>query len=437
MATPAAKQRRGQRERMLDRDSAWRVLVNTLVADLEVIAERTTARVFEELPGYRRLSRERVLDGVRRTFRAGHRGLLERRPPGVEEQLPYARRCGQAAATEGVPVDELLHAYRIGLDVLRERVRADAPSGPHRDAVVLEALDILIAWNSSGMVSAAAAHRETELEIVRTEEQRTAAFVRQLLLDGMGRTDRRAHLELLGIDPDRPYYVICARPGEGIGASEVRGYFRLDETDNRACGVVALVEGYVVGLLSELPSGAVPVAVGASPATSIDRLAEAFPLALRALETAKASGVRGVFEFGSLGVAPAVFSDTDVGEGLVAKYVAPLERRGRSGQVILDTVDAYLSCDRALRATALALGVHPNTIRYRVGRFESVTGASLRRTADLVETWWALRRRSLTRGSIVAPHKERPPAFGALGRTADNSADVSLSPLTNSRSGAS
>jgi hypothetical protein len=138
-----------------------------------------------------------------------------------------------------------------------------------------------------------------------------------------------------------------------------------------------------------------------------------------------------VFEFGSLGLAPAALSDKDVGEGLVAKYVVPLERLGRSGHVILDTVDSYLSHDRVLRATAVALGVHPNTIRYRVGRFESVTGASLRRTADLVETWWALRRRSLTRGSVVTPHKDEPPAFGALGRTARNPSEVSLSPLTN------
>jgi PucR C-terminal helix-turn-helix domain len=423
MAMPAAKQRRGRRERIHDRDAAWRLLVDALVADLEVIAERTTTRVFEELPGYRRLSRERVLEGVRSTFRAGHRGLLERRPPDAEEHLPTARRCGQAAATEGVPVDELLHAYRIGLDVLRERVRADAPPGPHRDAVVLEALDIVIAWNSSGMVSAAAAHRETELEIVRTEEQRTAAFLRQLLLGGVGRTDRRAHLELHGIDPDRSYHVVCARAGEDIGTSEIRSYFRLDGSDGRACGVVALLEGYVVGLLSDLPRSPIPVVVGSSPPTSIDHLAEAFPLALRALETASAAGARGVFEFGSLGLGPAVLSDTDVGDGLAAKYVVPLERLGRSGHAILDTVDAYLAHDRRLRPTALALGVHPNTIRYRVGRFESVTGASLRRTADLVETWWALHRRRLTRGSVGTEHKEGAAAFGALRRSARNSSE--------------
>jgi PucR-like helix-turn-helix protein len=431
MAVPAARQRRARRERIVDRDGAWRLLVEALVADLDLVAVETTTRVFAELLGYRRLSPERVLDGIRSTFRAGHRGLLERRPPGEEEQLPHAQRCGRTAAIEGVPVDELLHAYRIALDVLRERIRADAPSGPHRDAVVLEALDIAIAWNSSGMVSAASAHREAELEIVRTEEEQTAAFVRQLLLGSSGRTDRRAHLELHGIDPDRSYHVVCARPLDGKGTSEIRRHLRLDDGDAGIHGVVALLEGDVVGLLSDLPRDTLPVAVGASPLTSIDHLAEAFPLALRALETASATGIGGVYEFGSLGLAPAVLSDADVGEILAAKYVAPLERLGRSGQVILDTVDAYLSHDRVLRGTARALGVHPNTIRYRVGRFESVTDASLRRTADLVETWWALRRRSLTRGSIVTEHKEQPPAFGALGRTARNSSDVPLASLTN------
>jgi DNA-binding PucR family transcriptional regulator len=31
-------------------------------------------------------------------------------------------------------------------------------------------------------------------------------------------------------------------------------------------------------------------------------------------------------------------------------------------------------------------------VRYRVGRFERVTGCSLRRTESIIEAWWALRR---------------------------------------------
>jgi DNA-binding PucR family transcriptional regulator len=38
------------------------------------------------------------------------------------------------------------------------------------------------------------------------------------------------------------------------------------------------------------------------------------------------------------------------------------------------------------------LHTHVNTIRNRLARFEELTGRDLRRSADLVETWWALQR---------------------------------------------
>jgi DNA-binding PucR family transcriptional regulator len=38
------------------------------------------------------------------------------------------------------------------------------------------------------------------------------------------------------------------------------------------------------------------------------------------------------------------------------------------------------------------LFVHPNTIRYRIGRFEEITGANLRNPRSALEVWWALQR---------------------------------------------
>jgi putative transposase len=39
--------------------------------------------------------------------------------------------------------------------------------------------------------------------------------------------------------------------------------------------------------------------------------------------------------------------------------------------------------------------VHVNTLRYRLRRFEELTGTSLRCVDDLVEIWWAIRRHEL------------------------------------------
>ena len=48
-----------------------------------------------------------------------------------------------------------------------------------------------------------------------------------------------------------------------------------------------------------------------------------------------------------------------------------------SGGVLTLTATAYLACGRALEATARELFVHPNTVRYRLGRVAAVTGYDL------------------------------------------------------------
>lgn len=60
------------------------------------------------------------------------------------------------------------------------------------------------------------------------------------------------------------------------------------------------------------------------------------------------------------------------------------------GGQLLPSVRAWLAHDRRTRAAAAALHVHPNTLGYRVRRFEELSGRSLQSTADLAEVWLAL-----------------------------------------------
>jgi purine catabolism regulator len=62
------------------------------------------------------------------------------------------------------------------------------------------------------------------------------------------------------------------------------------------------------------------------------------------------------------------------------------------------TVQTWLEHDRQTEPTALALNIHPNTLMYRVHRFEEISGYSLSSTEGLTEVWLALR----SRGSV--PH---------------------------------
>jgi len=56
---------------------------------------------------------------------------------------------------------------------------------------------------------------------------------------------------------------------------------------------------------------------------------------------------------------------------------------------------AYFECGLHVERAAERLFVHPNTMRYRLARFEELTGAGLRDPVVAYEVWSALERASL------------------------------------------
>lgn len=58
---------------------------------------------------------------------------------------------------------------------------------------------------------------------------------------------------------------------------------------------------------------------------------------------------------------------------------------------LVRTVQTWLERERQAGPAAAALHIHPNTLAYRLRRFEEVSGRNLRSTSDLAELWLALR----------------------------------------------
>jgi putative transposase len=157
--------------------------------------------------------------------------------------------------------------------------------------------------------------------------------------------------------------------------------------------MAALIDGDLAGFATRLPEdlpGEPPLIVGIGPVATLDGLAPGYTLASRALRTATALAMPGLWTLPALGLLPAVLDDDEVGAPLVEAIVDRVRATG-SGPVLLDTVACYLANDRRLDVTARDLHVHVNTVRYRLRQFAALTDRNLARTADLVAVWWALR----------------------------------------------
>jgi DNA-binding PucR family transcriptional regulator len=58
---------------------------------------------------------------------------------------------------------------------------------------------------------------------------------------------------------------------------------------------------------------------------------------------------------------------------------------------LMPTLTSFLACDGSWSTCAARMYVHVNTVRYRIGRIESLTGRDLSALADRVDFFLALR----------------------------------------------
>lgn len=241
---------------------------------------------------------------------------------------------------------------------------------------------------------------EPTMQVVPTNEagcpdatRRQAEFLRGLLRGTLPRAELSRELLAHGVDARRQYRALRARPARGVSLDELARAHGFVFGHAKGGGLGAVVRGDLVGFVPAPPSATVPGISGIGPAGPVQWLAKSFRMASRALHVAESRGMSGVCEFESVALAAALRSDEAVGQALCRRYLDPLGHNEFAVEIV-ETLQTYLDQGRRVSQTAERLFVHPNTVRYRIGRYEELTGANLRRTPVVFEVLAALWYRS-------------------------------------------
>lgn len=381
---------RGGMERTTESPTGWDAFFGALLDDADLVSSRIRGRLQAEFAGYRTMPVEALERGLRwqvvRRLSAARAG----RDEVSDAEVAQLAEIGETRARQGVPVEVVLWGWRVGIELLIDRARELGPGVGADPGCLLDFAQSLLAWTDVALITIASAHRRAELEVAREKQEHRGDLVRGVLVGTLAPADRRGQLESYGVDSGREYVAVRAQPADrtverALGFHEVLQHRR---------GLSAVVDGDLVGFLCERPAGEPLGIVGVGPLRTLDRLAESFRLATRAVVTADAFGLSGLYDVAQLGLRPAVVADDDVGDALCRRYLEPLEATRSAGELTA-TLRAYFECGRHVERAAEQLFVHPNTMRYRLGRFEELTGANMRDPVAAFEVWWALERASL------------------------------------------
>jgi putative transposase len=363
--------------------------VGRLVAALEAddgVVEPILERVRSELPSYDSVERDQVVASIRRIRARVCRTLAIGDVPATAE-LWEAERATIERLDSGVPIEDILSGFRITIWTLQRRLveLATEQGVTGSDVVALTSL----VWKLSDLFSARAAADYHQLGLAHAvaDQRRRDEWLAGALAGELDLAQLERGYTVYRLRRDTPYRVFCTAPADEQTISRAQRILADRSGDDV---LMAPSHDRLVGLIADLPTPVPDVLLAVGPPTAVDELAASYRSAQQILAAAVLHDCDGVHTVESLGWRLAVPVLGELEELLRARYLRPLQDTGPFGDQVVEALRSYLAHQRSIPLTAAALHVHVNTLRYRLARFEELTGRSLEDTDTVVELALAL-----------------------------------------------
>ncbi len=364
------------------------------------------ASVGELVPAYGVLPREQLVDEFAGVVDVAVRLFAQVVRTGEVPADGELQVLGEAAgrrAEEGIALSDLLATYHLSVSLIMDRLTDGARPEDAADLVRIQRL--LLAFLARVMSVAATGYLAASQESLRESHDARKALL-DALLEGQ---DAAGVAARAGLELPASYVVLAlavaphpdeAQPGvdPGVAARRKLRRFRhqLDLSAPQALASLSSAGGVVLlpgrdpdvrGLVAELSRAAGVPVLAASDVTAPDGVAAAVALVREVLDIARRSGrADGVVTLDDV-LLRYQLSRPSAATARLVERLAPL----REHPEVLRTLRHYVLDDELhRRRTARRLGVHPNTVDYRLKRVQALTGLDTSRPGDVQELMAAL-----------------------------------------------
>ncbi|MFI9552824.1 PucR family transcriptional regulator [Nonomuraea endophytica] len=363
-------------------------LAKELLDELPELAERMFQAIVAEDETYALLDAA-VLADVRDFNERNLRDQLTDMAGDQAVTTELSRETARRRAAQGVPLEAILHAYRIGFRVVWQAMVERATEDPDVSMGQL-ANSMTFVWSliDAYSVAVTASYRETVTDLARRDERK-----RLVLLDALieGRSTDWTTLggtpHALGLAERGPYVCVLTDAGAGPKLPAFRSVWRLRTEDQ--VGIVSGDPNRILAALTHTPSGR----TGVSPPFAL--LTEV-PMALRLATIARAAipvGGRQAMTVDRSPVRALLAASPELSERLVTTALGPLIEHPE----LLEALSAWLDTGGSTSAIAERLYCHRNTIRNRLDRVQHLTGRSLDDPGDIATLYAAVWAHRLAR----------------------------------------
>lgn len=363
-----------QLDRVLERLTADLPSLSALVADL----------VHREQESYREISNESLYLAVHRNMQTAVR-VLRNRPAHPREHLDQVTRTIQERHHGGIPLEEAVRAFALCIWQIHQRFLEVCAEEGVAQQQVLDGSNALWRLGDAITTQVVTVYNDLDLQQLLLDAQRRGELVRRLLAGLVS----AAELKELGLDPAARYAAVRCTSALGLTAADQRQLERSGSLPGTEA-VLAIVEGECLGLVACAPTAPAGVLVAMGTQVPLTEVTRSFEIADRVSHVARHAGLSGVQGLEELTWRVAAVDQPELARLLRSRILEPLLDEGGFGAELEASVRSYLGHGLSIPRAAADQNLHVNTVRYRLRRFQELTGTDLADPADLVDVIWAL-----------------------------------------------
>lgn len=340
-----------------------------LLAEIEPFADGVVDRLRKQLPSYGAVPLEEHRELVRGQMRQILEGFIAHEGPGQSE-LADARELGWRRAAQGVPLPEVIEAYHTCYREIWLALVAETAGEPERTKALVDDAATLWSWTHQLSASVASGHAEAlQTRFAEKAEVRRKLF--NALADGRADEPETARMAAaLELDAAGQFQAVCITDTGGRTPDEVQQ--ELDRKSGAAiCGarggmVTILVQGCpalsVIKVLGLRQGGIGIRRAGLPGAAASVTDGEA------ALRLAEWRG--GLVEYERTWLLSTMFQSREALREPLAAGVATAAEHPH----LAETVRAFAENGFRVADCARQMHLHPNSAKYRLDRWQQLTG---------------------------------------------------------------
>lgn len=369
---------------MRDLSEEMHKVITRLENSLEELIEITCGDIFAALDSYEDVSAEALQQSIRRNMNMAVTSLRAGQAPTPAELDPAATTTTERFHS-GVSIDQVIIAFRMSFSLIHSRFidfsfeRLAAPE-------LIRGSQILTDVSDAFTVRAVQTFHQLVVESAVADAARRSTALRNVLA---GDFTPGAEGLALQINPLEPYAAIRVSVPGNLNAEQVRRQLEESGGTRTAPAVVVIGDDNdCLGIVARRPHTPDGIVLGIGPFVDIYEMPVSDRVAAQSLDLAVKMGRTGVQGIVELNWRLAAAQAGGVDRLFRRRFLEPIEELGDFAEDLLGTVRAYLHCGGSVARTAESQHVHVNTVRYRISRFEELTGFNRDNIDDLIGLAW-------------------------------------------------